>query len=163
MVVMHLTSKSVAPIYNEIGIKRLQKIVDYAESLDIQVAFENTKTKGYLEYVMDHIHNKNAGICFDSGHYHVYFDDELDFSKFKDRIFAVQLHDNDKSGDLHLIPFDGTLDWANIINNLKDNGYQGPVTLELCYRYDYLKDGINNFYKKGYEAACKLQELFEKE
>ena len=42
MVVMHLTSKSVAPIYNEIGIKRLQKIVDYAESLDIQVAFENT-------------------------------------------------------------------------------------------------------------------------
>lgn len=163
MVVMHLTSKSVAPIYNEIGIKRLQKIVDYAESLDIQVAFENTKTKGYLEYVMDHIHNKNEGICFDSGHYHVYFDDELDFSKFKDRIFAVHLHDNDKSGDLHLIPFDGTLDWANIINNLKDNGYQGHVTLELCYRYDYLKDGINNFYKKGYEAACKLQELFEKE
>ena len=101
MVVMHLTSKSVAPIYNEIGIKRLQKIVDYAESLNIQVAFENTKTKGYLEYVMDHIHNKNAGICFDSGHYHVYFDDELDFSKFKDRIFAVHLHDNDKSGDLH--------------------------------------------------------------
>lgn len=48
MVVMHLTSKSVAPIYNEIGIKRLQKIVDYAESLNIQVAFENTKTKGYL-------------------------------------------------------------------------------------------------------------------
>ena len=161
MVVMHLTSKSVAPIYNEIGIKRLQKIVDYAESLNIQVAFENTKTKGYLEYVMNHIHNKNAGICFDSGHYHVYFDDELDFSKFKDRIFAVHLHDNDKSGDLHLIPFDGTLDWANIINNLKDNGYQGPVTLELCYRYDYLKDGINNFYKKGYEAAYKLQELFE--
>lgn len=63
----------------------------------------------------------------------------------------------------YLIPFDGTLDWANIINNLKDNGYQGPVTLELCYRYDYLKDGINNFYKKGYEAAYKLQELFEKE
>ena len=49
MVVMHLTSKSEAPQYNEIGLKRLQEIVDYAESLNIKVAFENTKIKGYLD------------------------------------------------------------------------------------------------------------------
>ena len=27
----------------------------------------------------------------------MHFNDELDFPKFKDRIFAVHLHDNDKS------------------------------------------------------------------
>ena len=163
MVVMHLTSKSVAPKYNEIGLRRLQEIVDYAESLNIKVAFENTKIKGYLDYVIENIDNENVGICFDSGHYHVHFDDDLDFTKFKNRIFAVHLHDNDKSDDLHLIPFDGTLNWEDVVKNLKESNYNGPITMELCYRYEYLEMGIENFYKKGYEVGKKLKEMFEKE
>lgn len=156
MVVMHLTSKSEAPQYNEVGINRLKEIVDYAEELDIKVAFENTKIKGYLDYVIDNVDNENVGICFDSGHYHVHFDDELDFDKFKNRIFAVHLHDNDKSDDLHLMPFDGTLNWKEVISNLKKCNYNGPITMELCYRYEYLNMGIDNFYKKGYEIGTKL-------
>ena len=161
MVVMHLTSKSEAPKYNENGLKRLKEIIDYAQELNIKVAFENTKIKGYLDYVIENIDNKNVGICFDSGHYHVHFDDDLDFTKFKDRIFAVHLHDNDKSDDLHLIPFDGTLDWKDTIRNLKKCNYSGPITIELCYRYDYLNISIDNFYKKGYEIGEKLKEMFD--
>lgn len=133
MVIMHLTSKSEAPKYNEIGLKRLQEIVDYAQKLNIKVAFENTKIRGYLDYVIDNIKNKNVGICFDSGHYHVHFNDE----------------------------FDGTLNWSNVVKNLKECNYSGPITLELCYRYEYLKMGINEFYKKGYEVGNKLKEMFE--
>mgnify|MGYP006893003990 CR=1 FL=1 len=33
--------------------------------------------------------------------------------------------------------------------------------MELCYRYEYLKMGINEFYKKGYEVGNKLKEMFE--
>ena len=161
MVVMHLTSKRNAPQYGSIGLNRLKKIVDYAEKLNIKVAFENTKIKGYLDYVIDNIKNKNVGICFDSGHYHVHFKDELNWSKFKDRIFAVHLHDNDQTDDLHLIPFDGTLDWNSVIENLIDSNYQGPITMELCYRYDYLELGVEKFYKKGYEVGCKLKRMFE--
>lgn len=163
MVVMHLTSKSKAPKYNEIGLKRLQKIVDYAELLNIKVAFENTKIKGYLDYVIKNIHNKNVGICFDSGHYHVHFNDDLNFSNFKNRIFAVHFHDNDQTGDLHLYPFDGTLDWEKVIKNLKDASYEGYITLEIIYQNKYLEMGIENFYKKGYEIGNKLKEMFEKD
>lgn len=162
MVIMHLTGKSDAPKYNEMGIKRLREIVEYAKSLDIKVAFENTKHKGYLEYVTENIKDENAGICFDAGHYHVYFDDDLDLTKWKDRIFAVHLHDNDKSGDLHLIPFDGTIDWQKIIAELKQCHYDGPITLELCYRYEYLKMNIDDFYKKGYEIGEKLLEIWQR-
>ena len=162
MVIMHLTRKTIAPMYNEIGLKRLQKIVDYAKSLDIKVAFENTKIKGYLEYVMDNISNDNVGICFDSGHNHAHFNDELDLSRFKDRVFAVHLHDNDQSDDLHLIPFDGTINWGKLINDLKESNYSGPITLELCYRYQYLNMSVDDFYKKGYEVAKKLEEMFKK-
>ena len=161
MIVMHLTSKSEAPQYNEVGLNRLKEIADYAKELDIKVAFENTKIKGYLDYVIDNIDNENVGICFDSGHFHVHFDDDLDFDKFKNRIFAVHLHDNDKSDDLHLMPFDGTLNWKEVINNLKRSNYNGPITMELCYRYEYLNMGINNFYKKGYEVGSKLNMMLK--
>lgn len=160
MVVMHLTDKNKAPEYNKIGLKRLQEIADYAEILHIKVAFENTKVKGYLDYVMENIANQNVGICFDSGHYHAYFDDDLEFAKFKNRIFAVHLHDNDKSDDLHLIPFDGTLNWQSVVKNLKENNYNGPITMELCYRNEYTAMGIEKFYRKGYEAGEKLRRMF---
>ena len=163
MVVMHLTSKKKVPIYGEIGLNRIRKIIEYAKELNIKVAFENTKIKGYLEYVLENIKDDNVGICFDAGHYHVHFDDEFNFEFFKDRIFAVHLHDNDKSDDLHLLPFDGTIDWKYVINKLKECDYNGPITMELCYRYDYLKMPLDEFYKAGYERGLQLLKIVEKE
>ncbi len=161
MVVMHLTTHDKAPLYNEQGLKRVKDLVDYAQKLGIKVAFENTKIKGYLEYVLDNIDNENVGICFDVGHYHAHFKDEFDFAKFKDRIFAVHLHDNDASWDQHLIPFEGTINWEQAIHNLNECNYSGPITLELCYRNDYLNMNIEDFYKKGYETGLKLREMFK--
>ena len=161
MVVMHITSKSEAPMYNETGLKRIKEICDYAKSLNIKIAFENTKIKGYQEYIIENIDNKNVGICFDSGHCHAHFKDEFDFNKFKNRIFAVHLHDNDQSDDQHLLPFDGTIDWNKTIKKLKDNNYNGPITLEIHYHRDYVNMDINEFYKKGYKIALKIKEIFE--
>lgn len=159
MVVMHLTSKKKAPMYGEIGLNRIRKIVQYAKEQNVKVAFENTKIKGYLEYVLDNIKDENVGICLDAGHYHVHFDDEFNFEFFKDRIFAVHLHDNDKSDDLHLLPFDGTIDWKYVMNKLKECNYNGDITMELCYRYDYLDMSLDDFYKIGYERGMQLAKL----
>lgn len=159
MVVMHLTSKKKAPMYNEIGLNRIKKIVKYAKELNMKVAFENTKIKGYLEYVLNNIKDDNVGICFDAGHYHVHFDDEFNFEFFNNRIFAVHLHDNDKSDDLHLLPFDGTIDWKYVMNKLKECNYNGPITMELIYRYDYLDMPLDEFYKIGYERGLNLSKI----
>lgn len=161
MVIMHLTSKKIAPAYNEVGLNRIREIVNYAKELDIKIAFENTKIKGYLEYVIQNIKDENVGICYDAGHCHVHFDDEFPYEKFKNRIFAVHLHDNDKSDDLHLLPFDGTINWQTVIKKLKECNYSGPVTLELCYRYEYLNLTLEEFYKKAYEIGIKLNNMFE--
>lgn len=156
LVVMHLVSKFVAPSPSLVGIKRLQKIVDYAEKLNIKIAFENTKIWGYLEYVLSHIKNDNAGICFDAGHYHCFFDDKFSWDIFKNKIFAVHLHDNDRSDDLHLLPFDGTVDWSEVTKNLKEANYTGPVTLESRYKDDYLNMSIDDFYKLSLEKAKQI-------
>ena len=161
LVIMHAHGKMPEPKFNQIGIKCFQEIADYAEKLNIKIAFENTKIKGYLEYLLDNIKNPNVGICFDVGHYHVHFKDEFDFDRFKDKIFAVHLHDNDQSDDQHLIPFDGTVDWNNALLNLKRCNYNGPITLELCYRKQYLEMSVVDFYKKGYEVAEKLYNMMQ--
>ena len=161
MVVMHLTDKNEEPQRTEIGLDRLSEIAEHAKTFGIKVAFENTRFMGWTEYVLENITDENVGFCFDSGHYHVHFDDTLDFSRFSGRIFAVHLHDNDKSGDQHLLPFDGTLDWDNVVKALKINGYGGSVTLEICRRDEYLATDIDAFYKKGYEIGKKLRKMLE--
>lgn len=160
MVIIHLTEDLKEPFLSEIGLNRIRKIVDHAEMNNIKVAFENIKIKGCLEYVLNNIKNSNVGICYDSGHCHAFFNDEFDFDFFKDRIFAVHLHDNDKSDDAHLLPFDGTIDWEMVITKLKENNYQGPVTLELCYRDIYFYLTPLEFYKKGYQIGEKLRDMF---
>jgi sugar phosphate isomerase/epimerase len=160
LVIMHLTSVREPHINSEIGLKRLKEISIFAKENDVKITFENTKIKGNIDYVLDNIDDENVGMCFDSGHYHVYFDDVLDWEKFKNRIFAIHLHDNDKSADLHLIPFDGTLNWDCVVSNLKECNYNGPITMEFCYRYDYLNMELIDFYKKGYEAGVRLEKMF---
>lgn len=83
--------------------------------------------------------------------------DNFDF--FKDRIFAVHLHDNDKSYDLHLLPFDGTIDWKYVMNKLKECNYNEPITMELCYRYGYLNIPLDEFYNVGYERGKELAKI----
>ena len=34
--------------------------------------------------------------------------------------------------------------------------------MELCYRYEYLNMGIENFYKKGYEVGEKLKKCLKR-
>lgn len=161
MVIMHLISRTDKPTYGELGLNRIKKIVEHAKKLNIKIAFENTRRRDYLEYVLKNIVDDNVGICFDSGHYHTFSDDKFDFELFKNRIFAVHLHDNDKTGDLHLLPFDGTVDWGNIALKLKECNFKGPITLELCYRYDYLNLPLDEFYKKGYEIGIRLAKMFD--
>lgn len=160
LVVMHLTSKHIAPDYNELGLERIKKITDYAKEQNVKVAFENTKIRGYLEYVLGNIKESHVGMCFDSGHFHAHFNDKFDHEFVKNRIFAVHLHDNDGTSDQHLLPFDGTLNWNLVKEKLTDCNYDGPITLELCYRNDYLNDNVNNFYKEGYKRAEDVKALF---
>jgi sugar phosphate isomerase/epimerase len=156
LVVMHLTIGTSALKFNELGLARIRKIVNYAKELDIKIAFENTRLKGYLEYVLGNITDNNVGICFDSGHCHAHFKDDFDFAFFKNRIFSVHLHDNHQTSDEHLIPFDGTVDWDWTMRGLNHGGYTGPVTLECVYDNEYLKVSPATFFKKAYEAGQVL-------
>ena len=51
--------------------------------------------------------------------------------------------------------------WNNVLTKLKENNYTGPITLELCYREQYLNQSIDEFYKEGYNRGIKLEEIYK--
>ena len=120
----------------------------------MKIAFENTKIKGYLEYIITNINRDNVGVCLDIGHSHAHFDDDFNFELFKDKIFAIHVHDNDGTADQHLIPGDGNINWNYYIEGLKKANYKAPVSIESCYRDIYTDP--EDFYKKCYQKAIEI-------
>ena len=117
-VVMHLTKGGDTPAPNQIGIDRLKKIISVAENLKIKIALENKRDLVHINYVFDNIQSPYLGVCFDSGHCHCHMHDNFDWTRYKNKIFAIHLHDNDFSSDQHKIPFDGNINWFNVLKNL---------------------------------------------
>ncbi len=155
-IMMHACVGYDAPPISKIGFERFKRICNHANELDITLSFENTKVPGYLEYLIDNIKLDNIGVCYDCGHDHCHFKDTFDFDHFKDKINCIHIHDNYGEIDDHLIPGDGTVNYDYVLNGLIKANYHGYLTFELCYRNDYLKMNIVDFYKKGYEKGLEL-------
>ncbi len=161
-VMMHPSRKHEDHPYDERGIERWRRVCNLANELGMKASFENTYVRGALYTVFDNIKADNVGVCFDSGHSNVYYNGDYPFDKFAGKIFEIHLHDNHGLKDEHLLPFDGNIDWDEIIGKLVKAGYKGDISLELCYRNEYEKMGVYEFYKEGYKRGVKLQEIFEK-
>lgn len=76
------------------------------------------------------------------------------------RLQALHIHDNDKHGDSHQIPFSMQIDFNEIAKALKEINYQGELTLEADrYLEAYNKDNIFEGIKKLAESARRLEKL----
>lgn len=163
LVIMHAIRKINFDKNNKCFLNNIREIINYAEELKIKIAFENTKVEGVLEYIFDNITSDYIGVCYDFGHDHAFFNDNFNFERFKNLILAVHIHDNFGSSDEHLLPFDGTIDYEKVFSKLKMCNYNGPITLELCYMDDYVKEYAPiDFFKEAYNRAIKLKKLIDK-
>ncbi|MBQ4509263.1 MAG: sugar phosphate isomerase/epimerase [Clostridia bacterium] len=76
------------------------------------------------------------------------------------RLQALHIHDNDRHGDSHQIPFSMQIDFNEIAKALKEINYQGELTLEADrYLEAYNKDNIFEGMKKLAESARRLEKL----
>lgn len=76
---------------------------------------------------------------------------------------SLHIHDNDKKGDLHLIPFSHSIDFESVAKALKRNNYNGYLTLEAVshlnkFGFDELHIGL----KQLADSAKRLAEMIEK-
>lgn len=153
-VVIHLPDDEY-PI-NEIGNERLDRIIDRAASLDVNVAFENLNNIRNLDSVLGRVNASNVGFCYDSCH-HINYAPETDLlGLYGDKLKAIHLQDNGGSHNQHQLPFDGNIDWSAVMEKIRRTGYNGAVTLEPM-NWDYANIGIKGFLRLAYERARRLE------
>ncbi len=151
-IVIHLTSGSTPPAKSDIGLKRLNNIIEIAEKRDIKLAFENLREHTNLDFVLSHFQSNHVGFCYDSGH-NFFANPDIDFlKKYGNRLFALHLHDNDRVNDLHQIPFDGGIDWDNLMDKINQTGYPGATSLEILFD-EYSNENIEDTLIKAYNSA----------
>ena len=100
------------------------------------------------------------GICYDTGHANMLWRDRAPqvVDKYKDRMYAVHLHDNFGATDAHLIPWEAQIDWEQVIKVIGKSAYEGPLILEVgCHDKD-----MDVFLRRAYEAGCRLDEMLRK-
>lgn len=162
LVVIHPTFQYEKQEKNEIGINRIKKILKEAEELDVKVAFENVELSGYLEYILSNIESENLGICFDVGHYHLFYNDEFNTEKFKNRTWMIHLHDNYGKTDEHNLPFDGNVNWEKAISQICELNYKGYVVIESGRNIMYKNLSFEEYYNLAYERGKKLLEIIKR-
>jgi len=72
-----------------------------------------------------------AGICLDFGHAHLDGDVIDAVETVAEHLIATHLHDNRGRADDHLMPLDGTIDWAAALTAVQKIGYDGPMMFEV--------------------------------
>ncbi|MBO4847666.1 MAG: sugar phosphate isomerase/epimerase [Clostridia bacterium] len=129
--VVHLTRTSTPPGPNELGYSRFMRMVDTAERVGVDLAFENLKRPDRLYDFMALAKSPRIGVCFDAGHNHYVCPERRVCRDFAPFIKAVHLHDNFGTSDDHLIPFDGNEDWELVRREIIDSAYTGAWSLEI--------------------------------
>lgn len=164
---------------NEIGAKRFRALGEYAKEKNIKIAFENTEGEEYLDAVLEKCKDlDNVGFCFDSGHEMCYNFGKDMLSLYGDRLIATHLNDNlgmkDKEiktwyDDLHLLPFDGIVDWENIVKRLKKSTCPEYITFEIIStnkperNAHEIYNGMDflQYVRKAHKRAEKIREMLE--
>lgn len=146
---------------NELGLKRLQKIIHKAEVKEVKIAFENLENVNNLGIVLNAFQSDYAGFCYDSCHHQNYAPDIDLLNKYGNRLMALHLQDNGGTYNQHQLPFDGNIDWMDVMKKITLTGYQGATTLEPM-NWDYGDLSIQEFLDCAYQKARQLNDMREK-
>lgn len=117
--IIHVTWGRKAPMApGPVGFSRYDRIAECADKYGFRVAVENSAFPEQFYAVLDRYNIPAFAYCFDSGHRNAFTPTEDYLAKYGDRLAVTHLHDNDGANDLHILPFDGTIDWEALARSL---------------------------------------------
>ncbi|MBE6529811.1 MAG: sugar phosphate isomerase/epimerase [Ruminococcaceae bacterium] len=169
LVVCHVSSGWNPPPLCDVGLSRFDALVEYALNRGVKIAFENLRKLGVLAAIMERYEKiPEVGFCYDIGHEHCYTRTVHYMDLYADRLLCTHIHDNhgrDKDDwsdpDEHLLPFDGNIDYADIMRRLNDTDFAGTLMLEIydSRRPVYREMGNEAFLKTAYERISQISKL----
>ncbi len=128
-----------APDDNDAGAARasLDGLMPYAGECGVQIALEVQTNRlstpdALVALVEDATDWPAAGICVDTGHARLLGDPVDAIESVSGHIISTHVNDNFGTRDDHLVPFDGSIDWARTLMAFLKVGYAGPWTFEVA-------------------------------
>ena len=141
IVVVHCGDKIVpgqpAADAKRLALESLKPIVDGAQAAGVKIALENlpkgyvTSTAAGLMEIVTAFPADLVGVCADTGHAQTTGEGAGVIGVTAERLITVHLHDNDGSGDQHLIPGEGAVDWETTGEALGRAGYGEVLMFEV--------------------------------
>ena len=120
------------------GRESLEQVLEQSAPLPVRFAVENMlpgrigDCAADLTALLKSLPEGRVGFCYDTGHARLCAEGLEVGRCMGGRMIAIHLQDNLGESDDHLMPFDGTLDWALVARLLDEAGYDGPYMLETA-------------------------------
>ena len=164
--VVHLSSGVNAPSITDIGRYRFKRLVEYAAECGVKIAFENQRKLANIAWAFEEFENyENVGFCWDVGHEGCFAGGREYMPLFGKRLICTHIHDNDlkPNHDLHMIPFDGRIDFYKAAKQIKANGFAGTLMLELMIDNSdyYVNPSPRAYIERAAFAAKRLRDMID--
>jgi sugar phosphate isomerase/epimerase len=133
----HHTERGVEDEFTARALDSMRVLIPEAKQRKVRLAVENlppdhlTPSAAALAAFIDEIDHPLVGACLDTGHAEFTGGAVAATELLGPRIMTVHAHDNDGTGDQHLMPGHGVIDWAGVGAALRAAGYARPIVLEL--------------------------------
>ena len=148
------------------NLEALRDLIDHIRETDIVICLENINQKGVsataedLLWFVNQLGDEHVAICLDTGHLNLAEDkDQVRFIQVAgEHLKALHLHDNDGTGDQHLMPSAlGQVKFPELMAELKRIGYDELYNLEVPgerylplelrgIKLDYMKNVLEFFW-----------------
>jgi sugar phosphate isomerase/epimerase len=117
--------------------RSIEELLRVAGPLGVQIAVEVipnelSRAGSLVHFVENDL--EGVGICLDFGHAHIDGDVLDAVETVSEHLIATHVHDNNGRTDDHLLPFEGTIDWAGTLLAVQKVGYDGPFMFEIVPR-----------------------------
>jgi sugar phosphate isomerase/epimerase len=110
----------------------LEHLSLFARQRGVTLALENTPgemaTPANLKNFLERTRLTNIKLCFDTGHAHIEGGVMAGLETVHELVVTSHVHDNHGERDEHLLPYEGTIDWAATLPALPSDL---PIVLEL--------------------------------
>ena len=124
------------PNSRDAALSSLERLAESADRVGVRLAVELipneiSQAQTLVELIEDDLELPDVGICLDFGHAHLAGDLVDAIETMSGLIVTTHVHDNRGTGDDHLVPFEGSLDWDAALIAAQKVGYDGVFMLEL--------------------------------
>jgi len=120
----------------------------------IQEPYSANTNQQILDIVKSH--QATLGMIMDTGHAHISNNLHEITQQGKNIIKSLHVHNNDGKIDYHNPPQNGTINWSEFIQDLKDISYQGPIIFEVKGTPEAPQQSID-FYNKFFAPHCPMK------